>query len=346
MNMREGIRLALLLAMVVLVAADTAMAGRPDKSGTSAGSELLIPVGARNTAMGGASTATAFGVEAIYWNPAGLPRTDRGTEAMFSHMEYFADIGVEYFAVATSFEGFGSIGLSLKTLSFGDLEITTATAPDGTGQFYSPTYVTAGFTYGLLLTDRISVGATVNLITERIDRVEASAVAFDFGVQYSNFANVGGLTIAVAARNIGSSMQFTGSGLLIEGTSGALRRPGSFYQVQAQDDELPSVIELGLAYSYALGEENILNFSGVFQNNNLSEDEYKLGVEYEFNDVFFLRGGYSISNDYIDDAYPFGFTAGAGVKYAFSGIEVGVDYAYRDMQFFDGNHTIALRLGF
>jgi hypothetical protein len=346
MNMREEYRLALLLAILVSIAAATAMAGRPDKSGTSAGSELLIPVGARNTAMAGAATATASGVEAIYWNPAGLPRTTRGTEAMFSHMEYFADIGVEYFAVATSFEGFGSIGVSLKTLSFGDLEITTATAPDGTGQFYSPTYVTAGLTYGLLLTDRISVGVTVNLVTERIDRVEASAVAFDFGVQYSNFANVGGLTIAVAARNIGSSMQFTGSGLLIDANATDLRRPASFYQVQAQEDELPSVIELGLAYSTAIADQNTLLFSGVFQNNNLSEDEYKLGVEYNYNDLFFVRGGYTFSNEYIEDAYPYGLTAGAGIKYAFGGIEVGVDYAYRDMQFFSGNHTIALRLGF
>ena len=346
MNMREGTRIALLLAIVVSIAAATAMAGRPDKSGTAAGAELLIPVGARNTAMAGAATATAAGIEAIYWNPAGLPRTKRGTEAMFSHMEYFADIGVEYFAVSTSFEEFGSVGVSLKTLSFGDMEITTANAPDGTGQFYNPTYVTAGLTYGLLLTDRISVGVTVNLVSERIDRVSASAVAFDFGVQYSNFANVGGLTIAVAARNIGSSMKFEGSGLLVDATSTDLRRPASFYQVQAQEDELPSVIELGLAYAWNIADMNTLLFSGVFQNNNLSEDEYKIGAEYNYNDLFFLRAGYTFSNEYIADAYPFGFTAGAGVHYDFGGIAVGVDYAYREMQFFNGNHTIALSLGF
>lgn len=346
MNMREVCRHALLLAVVMILASATLYAGRPDKSGTAAGSELLIPVGGRYTALAGASTATAFGVDAISWNPAGLSRSNKGAEALFSHMEYIADIGVEYFAVGAAFEGFGSVGVSLKTLSFGEMEITTETAPDGTGQTFSPTYVTVGLTYSRLLTDRISVGATVNMVTERIDRVQASAVAFDFGVQYSSFANLGGLSIGLAARNIGTSMQFTGPGLLIDASGTDLRRPASFYEVQAQTDELPSVIELGVAYTYNVNDENRLSLAGVFQNNNLSEDEYKLGLEYTFNDLFFIRGGYTFSNEYIPDAYPYGLTAGAGIKYAFTGIEVGVDYAYRDVQFFDGNHTISLRLGF
>jgi hypothetical protein len=42
------------------------------KAGTSAAPELTIPVGAKYTAMAGASGILAEGVEAITWNPSGV----------------------------------------------------------------------------------------------------------------------------------------------------------------------------------------------------------------------------------------------------------------------------------
>ena len=342
-----GNRLLILAVLVSLFAASGDLyAGRGDKAGTSAAPELLIPVGSREIALGGSSLSTTSGIEALYWNPAGAARSRFGTEAIFSYMAYIDDIGVEYAAVASSFEGFGTVGLSIKSLSLGDFDVTTEDAPDGNGQVFSPAYVTIGLTYARLLTDRISVGVTTKLITERIDRVSASGVAFDAGIQYSGFANVSGLSVGVAIKNVGPTMQFDGSGLLREASATDILRPSSNYKIVAASDELPSVIELGLGYQYKFEEKSVVSFSSLFQNNNFSDDEYKFGLEYGYDNTLFLRGGYNVAQETVADSYIYGATAGAGVHYSLSGVDVSVDYAFRDVKFFASNHTVSLKLGF
>ncbi len=338
--------LALTMALGSLVVSlnGSAYAGRGDKAGTSAAPELLIPVGARDLALGGSTLATTSGVEAIYWNPAGLARATQGTQAIFSHMNYIADIGVDYIALSTNFEGFGSLGFSLKSLSFGDIPVTTEDVPDGTGETFSPTYVTVGLTYSLLVTDRISVGLTSNLISERIDRVSASGVAFNVGVQYSSFASVDGLSIGVAVKNIGPSMTFEGPGLLRQAEVIDVLRPASFYSIEAASDELPSTIELGITYAIAMEDMNTLSFSGVFQNQNLSDDEYKFGAEYGFHNTLFVRAGYTLAQE--SSLYMYGLTVGAGINYKFSDLAVTFDYAFRDVDFLGANHIFSIGLGF
>jgi hypothetical protein len=334
------------LGVLLLVGTEGAFAGRGDKAGTSAAPELLIPVGARSIAMGNATTSFVKGIDAIYWNPAGLARTSTSAEAMFSWMSYIADVNINYAAVSASFADFGAIGLSMKAVGFGDIEITTETAPDGTGQLFSPTYVTVGLTYSLLLTDRISVGITGNVISETIDRVSATGVAFNFGVQYSSFADLSGLSIGVAVKNIGPTMRFDGAGLYRTAEVVDALRPPTLYKVEASDDELPSTIELAVGYERALAEQHQITLAGVFQNNNLADDQYKVGAEYAFADQLFLRAGYDYMPESIDDSRIYGATFGAGVKQAFGNLVVGIDYAYRSVEYLDGNHVISVVLGF
>lgn len=337
---------AALVGALLLLGTEGAFAGRGDKAGTSAAPELLIPVGARSIAMGNATVSLAKGIDAIFWNPAGLSRTSTTAEAMFSYMNYIADVNVNYAAVSTAFEGFGAIGISLKSIGIGDIEITNEQAPDGTGQFFSPTYVTVGLTYSLLLTDRISVGITGNIISERIDRVDATGIGFNFGVQYSTFADVAGLSIGVAVKNIGPTMQFDGPGLYRTAEAINGLRPQTLYKVEAASDELPSTIELALGYERALAEEHVLTVVGVFQNNNLADDQYKFGAEYAFSNQLFLRAGYDYMPESIDDSRIYGATFGAGVKQAFGDLVVGIDYAYRSVQYLDANHIFTVTLGF
>jgi len=63
---------------------------------------------------------------------------------MFSQMSYFADINVSYGAIAVQAGEFGTLGFALKTLSFGEIPVTTQAFPDGTGELYSPSYLTLG----------------------------------------------------------------------------------------------------------------------------------------------------------------------------------------------------------
>ncbi len=348
--MNRWVQRGMVVGMLLQVGMAAAWGGRPDKAGVAAAPELLIPVGARSIALSGSSLAIAEGIESIFWNPAGLSRSEHGSNAMFTHMNYIADIGVEYLAVSTSFAGFGTVGVSLKSLSFGDIPITTEDQPDGTGEIASPTFFVIGGTYSRQLTDRIAIGVTTNLISERMERVSSSDVSFNIGVQYLGIAGVNGLSLGVAVKNIGPQMTYGGPGLLRQGQVNDVLQPASFYVVQAASAELPSVMEIGLGYSSLLTEGSKVNLSGMFQNNNFSEDEYKVGAEYAYNDMVFLRGGYNFVSQQTGRenifSGAFGWSFGLGFRTMLGDVDASIDYAYRAAEFFGGNNVFGISFGF
>ena len=334
------------LALTFVVGADAI--AQEKRIGTSAASELLIPIGARYIAMGGAPIATASGVEALYWNPAGLARSQYTADAMFAHNEHIADINVNYAALGIRFGNIGSFGFSVKALDLGDILETTEIAPDGTGALISPQFVSVGLTYARALTDRIAVGTTLTFISEDLQTARASArgVAFDFGVQYNDLASINGLSLAVAIKNLGPSIAFGGSGLLRDSQPNDIDRGSSPLEIVTQQDELPSYIVLGASYKFSVGELSSVELVSTFQDNNFDNDTGNFGGEYNYNNLFFGRLGYSFAPDEQSNNFIYGFTAGAGIHYDFSNIGISVDYAYRDVDTFDSQNIIQVKLGF
>ncbi len=338
---------SILAVILLLTAPETLFAGAGNRTGTGGAAQLNIPIGARDLALGGSTVATSSGIEALFWNPAGVAKSSRSANLMFSHMSYIADIGVEYGAVSGNFEGLGTFALSVKSLSIGEILVTTTNNPDGTGETYSPQFFTAGLTYSRILSDRISVGLTANLITERISDVSASGVAFNVGIIYDNLADFSGLSLGVVVKNIGPQMRYDGSGLYQLADVQDQNRPPQYYKIEAASFELPSSIELGLGYKSAMGSEGNLLLSTSYQSNNFSDDEYRLGAEYSYDNTFFIRGGWAFAPTVPDDSkYIFGPSVGAGIQTNLGDADFGIDYAFRDTEFFTGNHTIAIRLGF
>ena len=157
-----------------------------------------------------------------------------------------------------------------------------------------------------------------------------------------------GLSFGVVMKNVGPNMKYDGSALYQQADVTTFNRPPQFYKVDAAPFELPSTFELGLAYKPKLLDDmNSVLITTAFKNNNFSDDEYKLGLEYSYNDMFFIRGGYTFApNQAVEDTYIYGFTGGAGINYAFESISIRVDYAYRYAKYFDGNHIFGVSLGF
>ena len=347
-----GILIVLILA---LATSFEGVAGPGNRTGTGGAAQLLVPVGARDLAMGGSTISTTKGIEALFWNPAGVARSDNSANLIFSHMSYIADIGVEYGAVSGKFGDLGSFALSVKSLSVGDIPVTTTESPDGTGQTYSPQFFTAGLTYSRSLSDRIAVGVTANLVAERIADVSANGVAFNVGVIYDNLADINGLSLGVVVKNIGPQMTFDGPALYVVGDVADQNRPPQYLKLESAPFELPASIEIGMGYRSTVSENADLVFAGTFLSNNFSEDEYKLGVEGVMNKMFFLRLGYSFSKggqnlfwgtDEGQRSYLYGLSAGAGVEMNLGDAVIAVDYAFRDVEYLSGNHIIAVRLGF
>lgn len=337
---------SIIIVFTLLLALDAVYAGGGNRTGTGGAAQLLIPVGPRGIAMGEANVSTSYGVESLFWNPAGVSKLNGSTAVMFSHMSYIADIGVEYGAISTRFEGFGVVSFSIKSLSVGDIDVTTTQNPDGTGDTYSPQMIVAGLSYSRQLTERISVGLTANFVNETLGDVSANGVAFNVGVIYDNLADITGLSLGLVMKNIGPQMQYDGPGLLVPAEVSGYNRPPGFVKIESAAFDMPSTFEIGLGYKPMIDEMNTLQFSGLFQNNNYSGDEYKLGAEYGYDNTFFARLGYQMAPQLESENYLYGFTAGAGVKVHLEGIDLNVDYAFREAQYFDGNHIFALSLGF
>ncbi len=349
--MKKSFLVGALFLCLVTVLVTAPVLAQNQRIGTSAAPELLIPVGARDLAQGGASIASSQGLEAIYWNPAGLARLGSSAEGMFSSMSYIADIHVSYGAAGAKLGEFGTVGLSLKSLNIGDIPLTTVDDPTGaTGGTFSPTYITVGLTYSRQVTDAASVGITAKFISESIARVAATGMAFDVGVQYHGLLNVKGLKLGVTIKNIGPQMQFNGSGLNHLATSSEGLRAEQFYASTAGSYDLPSLIEIGASYGETVQENMVYNLSTSFVSNNLYEDEYRIGGEFGFllKDVsFFARAGYAFipqvkqAEDRI-----FGATLGLGLTYNAGGTDITFDYAYRSVKYFDANSIISLKIGF
>ena len=341
------VRVVTLIFCVVLLGVSVVTAQNPRVGGVSA-PELLIPVGAADLALGGSSIANSKGVESMFWNVGGLGKMPGSAEAMVSSMSYIADINVIYGAVAGKFGDFGTVGLSLKSLSFGNIPLTSETDPEGlSGRYYSPNYITLGISYARDLTDAVSVGVTATLISESIDQVSSSGAAFDFGIQYQGLIQVQGLSIGLAIKNIGGGLTFSGPGLYVPAIDQNASRPVQKYQLQAATFELPATIEIGLTYQRNLGNNLMGSVSGAFCNNNLYYDEYRGGLElgYTIEGVqLFGRVGYLNQPKAPENI--FGTTAGFGLAYKSGGAGITVDYGYRQVQYFTANNVFSVKVDF
>jgi hypothetical protein len=331
----------ILLSLLVLLGFSLLLGGNDGRRGTAGASELLIPVGAKSCGMSGAVISSVAGAEAIYWNPAGASQID-GSEVSFSHLSYIADIGVNYFALASNFGSSGTFGISLKTLSFGDIPITTTDLPEGTGGTFSPSYITVGLTYSNRFTDRIFGGATLKYISEKIVRTQATGFAVDLGIQYKSNT---GLKLGVVLKNLGPSMQFDGPDLEYF-TTIPVQDPGSRtrpLRLATAGFELPSTLEIGLGYDILVGEQHNFELGGTFQNTNFGSDEYRFGAEYGWNKMFFVRAG--ITRTQNQSEYIFGPTFGVGVNISVGEKSfIAVDYSYRKTDFFSGNQWLDVKL--
>lgn len=336
----------LVLLLIFLPVLNVINAGAGNRIGTGGASQLLIPVGVRGISLGEQGVATSSGIEALFWNPAGVSKMTNSASVIFSHMNYIADIGLEYGAIAANFEGFGVLALNVRTLSIGEIPVTTTQDPDGNGTNFSPQILTAGLTFSRTLTDRISVGITANLLTETLGEASATGIAFDVGVGYENLADLTGLSFGLVLKNLGPKMKYDGSSLYVQGNVDDLNRPPQFYKVDAAAFELPTVFQLGFGYRPRLDDINTLLATATFQNNNFSDDEYRVGLEYGYNNLFFIRGGYAMAPEAVEDSYIFGLTAGAGINYQMGGVDLKFDYAFRDVKYFDANHVFAVTIGF
>lgn len=345
------------LAGLFMIPAGT-YAGNPDRVGQAGATELLINPWARSSGWAGANVAGVKGLEAMFSNVAGVAFT-RKTEVMFTRTQWLkgTDININSFGITQHVGETGAMGLSIMSMDFGDIPITTVEQPEGGLGTYSPQFMNIGLSYSKGFSDNIYGGLTLRVITEKTASVSARGVALDAGIQYIA-GKYDQLKFGITLKNVGPRMRFSGDGLSFKTPVPAATNGSSVMTVEQRSAnfELPSLLSIGAGYDFYLSKDsakmktNRITAMGTFTSNSFSKDEFKIGVEYGWKNILMLRVGYTYEKGITkkeDRTTVFtGPSAGFTVEVPFGKNKstFGIDYSYRDTDPFQGVHSLGIRL--
>lgn len=189
--------------------------------------DLLLPIGARATALGTAFVAEQ-GSEAIWWNPAGMARLTKPDFAL----DHFETVFIKGDAVALVFPvpKVGAFGVSARLFNYADVPSLDSSGVQ-TGNLLNRTVV-LGATFAAPFGPNVTAGVTYHLYQGRSD-CSGSCIsdafttsALDAGVQLRPFPSQP-LVLGVQLRNFGPSIQV---------------------RDKPQSDPLPSRLHIGASY--------------------------------------------------------------------------------------------------
>ena len=337
-----------IIISLAVVALGSILVAQSSRMGSASSTQLLVVPSAKHLSGGGA-VASAQGMDAVFWNPAGLAASENNIDAIFSNRQYIADITNSFFGVATSF-GEYKMGVNVRTFNMGEIDETTVYFPDGTGQVFTPNFSILGASVARKLTENTSVGLNANLIREGFGRVSATGVAYDFGVQHKGLAGLENLEVGFALKNFGQPMKYDGEGLGVFATASGSDRPEDYYKVDAASFDLPFVFDMGLKYNIAGADLGV-----TYTSNYYSTDKLKLYAGYVLEGLGSVGVGFQTSGaaqelDGDDDWYTNpsdGVSFGASLDMSrFIGTNMSVDYSMVPMGDFGTNSIVALRVAF
>jgi len=328
-------------------------AGNPDRQGEAGAYELLMNPWAKSAGLHTINTASISGVEAMRLNPAGVAGV-MGTEIALSHTFYLVgtDISLNALGFAQKVGKSGAFGISIMAVDVGDLPITTADQPEGSGATFSPSFLNIGLSYAHTFENKVSVGVTLRGVNESTNDLSATGFAVDAGVQYVS-GEQDEFKFGISLRNVGSPMSFRGEGLSYQVD---FQDVTNTFSGRSETFELPSVLNIGASYDFAIDEKHMVTVLANFTANSFSNDQLSAGLEYSMSKIFQLRAAYryttGLNSGKDDVAKAPVYTGLAGGLTAMIPLnketeaKLAIDYGYRASDPWDGSHSLALRLLF
>ncbi|MDP9041507.1 MAG: PorV/PorQ family protein [Bacteroidota bacterium] len=314
---------------------------------------LNIGAGARGMSMGNAQVASVNDGTAGYWNPAALADIRTSPQLNLMHAEYFAGIGKYDYAnlVLPLKDNKRTLGLTLLRFAVDDIPNTVfLVQPDGSINFSNiTTFSSADYAFLISLAQqvdwiknrRMNVGINAKIIHRQAGNFTTSwGFGFDAAVQIAGDR----WKLGIVAKDVTTTFNAWSYNI-----SQAWREV--FY---ATSNDIPSnSIELtapqlipGFSYNFPINKKmNLLaeadfdiTFDGkrntVISSNPISIDP-KAGLEFSYNNVFFVRGGINNFQQTLDDRdttnqkkiWIYQPSIGAGFKVG----DVQIDYAFTNL---------------
>ena len=265
--------------------------GDNDKVGSSAFKFLNIQTDAHGAALGGRA-AQASGANALFWNPAGIA----GSEGMGFNAgmtQWLVETQVMNAGFVMPMMG-GAVGLSLVSINYGEI---MESGWAGTTEFvfepkqgsFTPTDLSLQASYGRSLSDKFSLGATAKMISQKIDDVSISGLAFDIGTQFNT--GYRGISMGAVVSNFGPDV--------------ASQAPEDASYEEFPGMSLPMTFSFGVVGEAIAGLNAGLN---VLKQADMAQ-EFIFNGEYSVAGLASLRFSYNISNP----QQPMSFGAGLGM---------------------------------
>lgn len=322
---------------------------------------LLICPDSRSGALGEAGVAIADNANALYWNPSALAFSTKQYGFATNYTPWLKnivpDINHAYVPAYINFGDKGGVlGAALTFFSLGNIEFTD-NAGIKTGE-YNPSEFAFATSYAHKVTDNLSAGISLRYINSSLVTATsaggfptkpARSVAGDANLFYTkDFSLKGGqgdipmnFRFGINISNMGAKVNYTNS---------------------SRKDFLPANLKIGYALKANLDSYNSVTFvndfnklmvpseggqstkplmSGMFSSFNdapggmkeeISEINTSLGLEYWYNDLFAIRGGY-FYEDPMKGNRKF-ITLGGGIRFK----TFGLDFAY--LVPFQQNHPL------
>lgn len=326
----------------------SAMAGNEDRVGAAGASQLLVNPWSRSSAAGDAGVSSINGLEATFTNIAGLAFADK-TQIKFNYTNWMGSAGIALNSagIAQRLSDSDVIAVSVQSMNFGDIMVTTVANPEGNIGFFSPRINIFNVGYAKSFSNSIHGGINFKVISESISNVKATGIAFDAGIRYVT-GEKEQLKFGITLKNVGPVMKYKGDGLakqanyLVNSETASLESRSATY-------ELPSMLSIGGSYDFIFNEHHKLNLALAFSANSFSYDQYRLGLDYAFTAekvAFNIRGGYvyekgltsaeNRANALIGPCAGFSVDALVGEKKS----ALGIEYTARFAGVFGVIHTI------
>jgi len=288
---------------------------------------MLISPDARSGGMGNLSLAMSPEANDLFGNTAKLPYLNEDKLFLINYTPWLKDLGVGdvYLASAGFYKKLdnkSSINSSLRFFSLGEIQFTDENSNNIGSQ--RPSEFSYDFGYSTLLNDKISMGVTLRYIHSRL----VSGSFGGLGVNYRAGNTLSGDISMFYKQN--EDMQGFHAGLLLSNLGGKI----SYSNETKNKYFIPANLGLGIGYLNKIDADNSIEFgldinrimvpANPDNSNAESVNQYfsqsvvsswfnsfnkkygmplgeslkaSMGIEYNYTNRFFIRGGYFIENN-------------------------------------------------
>lgn len=337
-----------LIVSAALISSLFTYAGNEDRVGSAGASYLLVNPWARGAGMGDAGIANSNGIEATFNNIAGLAFTSK-TQLKFNYSNWMGSAGIAFnsagFAQRISENDVFTV--SVQSMNYGDIQITTVANPEGNIGYFSPRSNVFNIGYAKTFSSSIYGGINFKVLSESISNMKANGIALDAGIRYVT-GEQDQVKFGITLKNVGPVMRFRGDGLAQQVTYLSTGFNGSLEERSATF-EMPSLLGIGASYDFILNEANKLNLAAAFTANSFSKDQFRLGLDYGMigdKVAFNVRAGFVYENQLFSAENRSNALVGPTAGFNLDALvgenktALGIEYATRFAGVFGVIHTI------